>query len=242
MRHKSYSRRYSINKQFAIFFPLFTLIFLVTIIYSYYYFSISQIEIISSTRLSGIRGLENIKNNNLLLLSNNKIKTIILNSNPQFKTVKVEKDYPNKIKLMIETDNPLIALKVNQGYLLLDINGKVIAKNKENPVGLPKLSYYQQLDYESSNPGDKIDLKDILTALHFVKKISDLGLNAISVDINGLDMIRLNLKDKTIIFTTKKDINIQDYQLETILREFKIQGTDFADLDLRFDKPVIKPK
>jgi len=44
---------------------------------------------------------------------------------------------------------------------------------------------------------------------------------------------------KKIIFSVKKDREEQDYLLETIIRQFKIQGKEFQEIDLRFNKPVI---
>ncbi len=242
MQHKSSSKKYSKNKKFLIPFLFLTTIFFVILVFCYYYFSISSIEIVSDDKLSAIKGLENIKNNNIFLLTDAKIRATILTANPLIKNVEIEKVYPNRIKLTVETDKPLAAIKANQGFLFLDDKGKVIFKQKEIPKDLPLISYYQLLDYGSISSGDKIDLRDILTALHFLKKTSEIGINTISVDINGLDMIRLNLEDRSIIFTTEKDKNIQDYQLETIVRQFKVEGKNFETLDLRFDKPVIKLK
>ena len=61
-----------------------------------------------------------------------------------------------------------------------------------------------------------------------------------TIDIKGQDMLVFNLIDgKQIIFSNSKDKNTQNYQLELIIKQFKIEGKEFKKIDLRFDKPII---
>ncbi|MBI2049796.1 hypothetical protein HYT32_02745, partial [Candidatus Roizmanbacteria bacterium] len=102
--------------------------------------------------------------------------------------------------------------------------------------------YYQKLNYSSFVPGDFVEYNDIKTTLVLLKKLEGLDLNVVNVDINGLNMIRLNLKSGIILATTEKDLGAQVYQLEKIIKQFAIEGKEFETLDLRFDKPVVKIK
>jgi hypothetical protein len=53
-------------------------------------------------------------------------------------------------------------------------------------------------------------------------------------------MIRLVLEDsREVLVTTEKNIQKQEYQISSILRQFKVDGTKFKRLDVRFDKPVM---
>ena len=47
---------------------------------------------------------------------------------------------------------------------------------------------------------------------------------------------------KTDEFTkwAKKNLDKQEYELRTIVKQFLIQGKKFKSLDLRFNKPVVK--
>ena len=87
-----------------------------------------------------------------------------------------------------------------------------------------------------------MEYNDIKTTLFFLKKLGELDLGVANVDINGLNMIRLNLKSGVILATTEKDLETQAYQLEKIIKQFRIEGKEFETLDLRFDKPVVKIK
>ena len=53
-------------------------------------------------------------------------------------------------------------------------------------------------------------------------------------------MVAFNLDKKKIIFSLEKNRTIQAYQLETLIKQFQIEGKEFVSLDLRFDKPIIK--
>ena len=55
---------------------------------------------------------------------------------------------------------------------------------------------------------------------------------------NGLAHSVEHLVSKKAI-SNKKEKELQDYQLEFIIRQFKIEGKEFKKIDLRFDKPVI---
>ena len=67
-------------------------------------------------------------------------------------------------------------------------------------------------------------------ALKILKQMSGMGMKINTIDIDGVDMIGFSLKGKTVVFSSEKDIDAQVYQLEQIVHQFKIQGTDFRSL------------
>jgi hypothetical protein len=115
-----------------------------------------------------------------------------------------------------------------------------LTKSSQNPQALPVINYYQRLNQYLFVVGDWISFKDIIYSLHFIKTLTGLGLNVERVDINGADMILCKIDNKEIIFTTNISQELQDYELEKIIRQFKIEGREFKSLDLRFEKPVVK--
>lgn len=207
------------------------------------YFTIKHVELISPGGRIKVNGLENFRQKNILLVSDKEIISTLKQSNPQLKNIRVEKQYPDQLIISVETDSSVAALKVNQGYFLLNQSGKLLSKDRNSSAGLPQINYYQQLNYNAYNLGDQIDLQDIVISLHFAKKMRETGLSVLSIDIGGVDVIRLNLQNKqVIVFSTEKDIELQDFQFEKIIRQFKIEGQGFEALDFRFDKPIIKLK
>ena len=53
-------------------------------------------------------------------------------------------------------------------------------------------------------------------------------------------MLVFNSEDKKIILTNNKDINLQEYALDEILKSLRVSGKYFKVIDLRFDKPIVE--
>jgi cell division septal protein FtsQ len=204
------------------------------------YFRIKIIEVDSDKK--NLIAEENYLNKNILFLSENTISQTLINNNPTAKAIIVKKVYPDKLIITVVENQPLAVLKVNNGYFLVDNQGKIIYKRKELPKDFPLIKYYQLLDFYAYNAGDTIDYQEIKKALYFLDKCTGLGLKIISIDINGLNMIALHLVDRNIIFTTEKDQFNQMDQLGKIIRQFKISGQNYKNLDFRFDKPFVELK
>jgi cell division protein FtsQ len=221
---------------------LLVIFFLVIFFFINKFFLVKEIAVIGNDRKNSLNGLINLKNKNLLYVTEEKIALDLKNKNPWIETVEINKSYPNKLIVKIKPATPIALIKVDQGFFYLNKDGKIIQKIKKNYTNLPQINYYQQLSYLDYQLGNKISYKDILLSLFFIKNLNNLGYSVDTVDIAGFYMIRFNLKDKSILFSTEKDPKEQDYQLEQIIKRFKIEGVDFSSLDLRFDKPVIKIK
>lgn len=208
--------------------------------YSDNYFKVRKIEILGEINPSDLIGIESWNGKNMFLLQEDKMKQDLINSNPLLKDVKVIKKFPDTLSFIVSTYDEFVYLIVDQGYFSLGGDGRILSKSKDKIKDFPVIKYYQKLNYSSWQSGDFIQYKDIITALHFLRKSSDLGLTINTIDIGGTSMIALQLKDRKILFTSEKDQALEDYQLDTIIRQFKIEGKQFTVLDLRFDKPVIQ--
>ena len=160
--------------------------------------------------------------------------------NPIIAKVHVTKIYPNKLVLNLQTMKSVVATKIADEYILLAVNGRILERVKEKPAALPELIYYQELFKEQMKVGDLLEFKDLQIAIRFVDILSSLGKRVKRVEINSFYMIRLELENsREILVTTEKDIQKQEYQIEAILRQFKVDGTNFKRIDVRFDKPVM---
>jgi cell division septal protein FtsQ len=204
------------------------------------YFTIKNIEVIGVKRIDDVKGIYAWNSKNILLFSEEELEKTISDRNPNVKSVTVIKKYPKTIQCVVEEYKPFASFLVNQGYFVLSSDGRILQKVKEKPGNLPLITYYQKLNYTTWQSGDRIEYQDLLTALYFLEQTSGLGLAVNTIDINGLNMIALQLQDQKILFTTEKDRDVQEYQLKTIIRQFRISGKNFTVLDLRFDKPVIQ--
>ncbi len=187
-----------------------------------------------------LRGLSSYSRKNLLLVSPEDLKKTVLAENPQIRSVMVKKVFPNSLSISVEIHLFIAVFEMNNGYVYLSEDGRIIQKNKEKKGEFPLIRYYQKMNYASYNVGENLEYNDILTSLHFLKTLSDLGLQTDTIDINGFDMLLFSVGDKKLFFTTEKEKETQDYELKEIIKQFKIEGRDFKSLDLRFEKPIIR--
>lgn len=225
-------------KRYLVIYLLAVAFFLVFNFISYYY-QISSFEIEGEDNLK-IKGLNSFLNKNILFLSHDEVEKTLLAQNPAIKIIKVDKIIPNRLKIEYRLEEIYAAIKVSDGYFLLGENGKIISKIKKDSQDYPVISYYQKFIYSSFNTGDKIEYLDLKTSLALLKFSLNLGLKIDTIDINGTNMIAFGIDKKRILFTMEKEAGKQQYELETIIRQYKIEGKEFKTLDLRFDKPVVK--
>ena len=169
-----------------------------------------------------------------------KLQKNLVELNPIIAKVEVTKVYPNRLNLNLKTVKPIVAIKVADEYILLAVNGRILQKLKVKPSALTEVFYYQQLFKEQIKIGELLGYKDLQIAIRFVDILSSFGYKVKRVDINSFYMIRLELEDsREILVTTEKNIQKQEYQIGAILRQFKVDGTNFKRIDVRYDKPVM---
>lgn len=216
---------------------IFSLIFF-SLVFFDNYFQVKKIKIVGSK--INIFGLNEITGRNIIFISEEKIKEILKEKNPLINSLLIEKKYPDTLVLKITLYQPIGELIVNSGYFQLAEDGKIIAKSKKENEKITKINFYQKLNYQSYNQGEIISFKEILDGLYFLQSLIDMNIKADSLDINGINMIVFKLENKKIIFSSEKDRELQVFQVKEIIRRFKIEGKNYKEIDLRFDKPVIR--
>lgn len=237
---KQLLKKFFLNFLKIFLFLFFVFFFFILIKSSYNLFFLKEIKIVNEER-NYVLGINEIKKMPLFFLDEDNIKNILLKKNPRIKDLKIEKKYPNILIIQIIKDNPIAILVVNNGYFYLNSQGKIVYKsNKINEEKIPLINFYQKLDFQNYYPGKKIEFKEIVLALELLKNMNDLNIKVNSLDITSLDVILFNLENKRVFFNTGKDINTQWYQFEKIFRQFKIEGKDYKEIDLRFDKPIVR--
>ncbi len=227
-------------------------LFLISLGFNSYY-RLRTIQLEGIFPKNNVLGIENLKGLNLYFLSEDFITDTVNNNNPNIVVAEVIKEFPDKLIIKLRLNEPIAQLKLNAGYAQLSEEGKILKKSKTPFSGvkqkntIPTINFYQQFDYYQIKPGNKLDYEEIEITLALLKKSQDLNLKVENIDISGLNMIVFNLKDQTadgqlkkILLTAEKDREKQEFELETIIKQFKIGAKDFKVLDLRFDKPIVK--
>ncbi len=214
--------------------------FVFLIDFFYEYTKIKELKIINVEK-EKIIGLENLKNKLLVFLNLEETKKILLNKNPFIKDIDFEKKFPNTLIIKVILDQPIAVLSSDNGYFYLSSNGKILLKTKDlKKEYFPKINFYQKLSFNSYSLGDKIEFEEILFGLKILQMLVDLKIKINSLDISSVNVLLFNLEDKKVYFSTEKEIETQFYQFEKIYRQFKIEGRNYQEIDLRFDKPIVR--
>lgn len=96
------------------------------------------------------------------------------------------------------------------------------------------------LEANSLTENSQITNENILNGLKIaagLTKVDFVADNLRQIDENSF--AAYNQSDQAVIFSSKKDPNLQLDSLQFVLSKAKIDGTKIAKIDLRFDKPVI---
>ncbi len=226
--------------KFFLIFILLCLISFSIIFFVYQFFLIKNIQLVSDQNFL-LTNKGELINKSLLLVDEDEISKKIIKNNFLLKTAIVEKVWPNSLKISVTFYEPCVSLIVNNGFFNLSCDGRILQKIKDRQPYLPIINYYQKLNAGSFQTGSWIDYKDIKQTLFFIDKLKQINLRPLTIDIKGQDMLVFNLNDsRIIVFSNSKDKDVQNYQLELIIRQFKIEGKEFKKIDLRFNKPIIE--
>lgn len=243
MQQRQLQKKYPKLKLFFIsFFSI--LIFFVLLVIVSTVFVVEKVEIISEKKINTFLGSELIKGKNILTLNTKNLNQNLQDLNPNIDNLNIKKIYPSKIQIYYKLIEPIAFIKANDGFLYITDTSKILKKSKklENTTDLTEILYYQKFDYITNAVGSYIDYVDIRYSLNILKKVKEYRYKVVSIDISRPNMIRLNLVDSVVIFTSEKDINGQIDKLEKIIKQFKVEGKSFSLLDLRFDKPILRFK
>lgn len=223
-----------------LFFFILCLLFFLLIFFADKFFSVKNIQVVSDRNFS-LANKDRLIGKNLFFLDKDKIAKQTIKENFYLKVAEIEKIWPDTVKVSVRIYDPCALLIVNGGFFNLSCDGRILERKNNKQPFFPVINYYQKLNNNFFQTGDWIDYEDIKKTLHFVNQLKQLDIVPLTIDIKGQDMLLFKLIDgKEIIFSNSKDREVQDYQLELIVKQFKIEGKEFKKIDLRFNKPIIQ--
>jgi len=238
---KSFQLFFLLLKKINFFFLFF--IFFFIYIFIYYFFQIKVIEIEGKSSFIDFKSIlvNELKNKNLIFLSEKNEEKKLKDNYSYVKNIFIEKKLPNRIFIKIEFYSPLAIIKNNQGFFILSSDGRILHNVSGKKNFLPMINYYQLINNLIYKTGDFLDFNDLKISLQLLEKMEDLNLKVETIDIKSEDMILFNLKNsQEIIFTSKKDIKKQFFSVLSILKHLRVEGKKFKKIDARFDKIIIK--
>jgi len=243
MQRKRWLRQFFLWFKKIIFFLFFVFIFFLILFFGNEFFKIRVIKIETDDNFVKILGIESLKDKNIFFISEKKEEKRLKEINPKIKKIVILKKYPKTLDIYIKIYSPAVLIKGNQGFLVLSEDGRILSalKSQKNYYSLPFINYYQLINQAIYKVGDWIDLKDIKMALLLFNQLKNFNLTIKDIDIVNEDMIVFKLKEeKKILFTSKKDWQKQIFPVFLILKHLRLEGKEFRQIDVRFDKPIIK--
>ncbi len=145
---------------------------------------------------------------------------------------KIQKNFPNKISISVETAHPTYAIKQNDEYIILSANHKLLESQSEAPAEVIIISGLNLL--ESKTP--KIQYEDEKSKdlfIHIAQTLKSMSLNALKeIDISNKENILLNYDNRiNIKLGNSEDL---DYKLQTVKEILinKISALEKGTLDL----------
>jgi len=191
---------------------------------------------------------------NLIFLKKKEISKKILSDYYIIKNLKIKKILPNKLVFELEKRRQVAVLgfelnlekkeatssgkpifETTKDFFLVDEEGIVVKKGNDNLLPLILLS-----EEFSLNIGQKIPKEEIVEAIKF---LTTLRLNLLEPKVAKITSpysLTVWLRDgEEVVFSLRKEIQIQVDSLQFILSRSKIEGRNIKKIDLRFDKPVV---
>jgi len=227
-----------INFLFLFFFIFFLTLFMISAL-----FKIEIIEIEKESFPNDFKEIltAQLKDKNLLFLSEKEEEEKIKNNYSYVQEIVIKKKFPNRVFVKIDFYSPVAVIKNNRDFFLLSYDGRILQTTKKPFSLFPLINYYQLINGYLYKTGDWLDFIDIRKCLNIIEELNKLNLKIDTVDIKNEDMLLFTLREgHEIVFTSKKEIEKQIFSVPIILRQLKIEGKKFKRIDVRFDKPIIK--
>lgn len=174
-------------------------------------------------------------NKNIFRFDTTTLAGAIEKENPQIKNVIVRKKLPDTLILYAEERKPLFIAtdRSKFTYFIADSEGVVFAQ--VNNSALPVL----QTERISLKVGVKLDRRRETTAVKYIA----------AIDTNGLELKEIIVGEKGLhlgVDSVHVVVNADEYNkeklkaLQILLKRFTIEGRKPREIDLRFEKPVVK--
>lgn len=184
--------------------------------------------------------LDTYMGTNLLNLPEDQIRTTIIEGSRTVKTVEIIRRIPNSVQIILESTDPVVALKVESQFskwVILDDNLRVIRVQSDDP-SLPTVLANQTQEVQI---GQRIDSERVQRALELALEISQQFFTVQSISLEGDTVVLLLPDNRKALITTRKQTYDQLIILQAILADDTIlQSTNYNTIDVRFDQPVLK--
>lgn len=209
----------------------FLIAFLIVVLNLINKFTLKRVIIVSGN--TNIKGINIFNRLNLLTLNLDFLEKNIIKSNPYYKKVLIQKDFPDTLYIRTEERKPFFTLVADSGKKNVDDEGVFLDNDMSDLVAVEA----KESDFELYNNRDWRIVKSIDIIREFSK--NNLIIDKITMN-NKESVFKTYIKPKSeVTFPFTSDIPTIAASLQVIMQRFRIEGKTVTKIDFRFDKPVI---
>ena len=194
---------------------------------------IKKIIIISKT--SGVKGLTQFNNLNLLFLNEQSLVSDLYRNNLYLKNVTSRKIFPRTLILNLVWRSPIAKVYANNSVIFIDDAGFPSLPLQNIDGYLPDIRLNKLI--LSSQTADW-RLKKIVT---LIDKLNNFNLHFSGINVNGNSSEITGLIDNSIQIIIPLEADPQEISasLQTIISRFRIEGKFISSIDFRNKNPVV---
>jgi cell division septal protein FtsQ len=194
---------------------------------------------------------ENIKGKNFFKVSSDSLEEEFLNNISYLKSVQVEKKFPNKLIIFVDTyEDKIVGLLNENKCYLLSAEGYLIqslCEESEDEYCCESFAIENQyLFFASPQASLSMDSnkKERLLVLGSVDKVVKV-LESYGYVLSNMtleaDILKLhNPENETFIFDLNDNVELQLERFIVVISKIQSEDIKFESLDLRFERPVVK--
>lgn len=185
-------------------------------------------------------GINEIRDNNILLLSEQTIEEMVLRVNPAVETVRVVKMLPQTVELIVKFQKPVVYLtQSSTRYFVLSSDGTLLDFAYEKPEDLGEIRYYQAISPGEYARGKPLGSRDVRFAAELGGIFHTYGYRAFLITIEDSHLVRCLVDDMMFLAASDSDKSKQLASVSQLLKIVQKGGERFKSADVRFEKIII---
>jgi cell division septal protein FtsQ len=211
-------------------------------IYDSTYFDVKDILVYGTKQFVNAEDLEilidsNLQNRNILYIDERKIENDIIKNFLGAKKITIKKSLPDKLVVNVTERVPLALLYQNEGsqLYLIDDDGYVLGKVAPQYMDLPRIQYVQDIEI-----GKTVAPEIVPTTRQIIKESDANNLKISSMSFTP-KYTRIYIADSTqALLSNEKDFGLSIKLLSSMLKKLSLEGKNVNQIDLRYDKVIVK--
>ena len=204
------------------------------------YLSVSSITFNHSTKILSdeIRDSVQLNGDTLFFMDTDAIEKQLLN-NPEVESVRVNKQWPNKLKIDLEIYTAMLQIKKDSREYFINSKGKQINDYDSNAT-MPLLYLSQETNINDLNPKINIDFINIIDFINEYDLNKKMKMTTWNYVYNKNTGISLHINERQrIILGNSDQLEFKLINLQKVFSTIMLEKIDFKEIDLRYNSKIV---